>query len=256
MWRLATELSKISKKKMTKDSLKEAVGMVNVARYESRRFVDNCSRIKNGITDATRMFILNSYYFADNILEWTKNLAMLNHELEGCVNANIFANTELKPRVLLMGSPILFPNYKIPFLLETLNLEIAAYVSSESQRIYIKPEEGRHMRLEKLFENVVMAHYNGDCSAAFVNNITMYNYVLYKEKEAPFQGVIFHVLKGQIEYDFELSRYEEYFTSKGIPVFRMETDYKYHDIEQIRIRVEAFAEMLTQGLYRERNHAV
>ena len=37
----------------------------------------------------------------------------------------------------------------------------------------------------------------------------------------------------------------------GIPVFRLETDYQYQDVEQLRIRMEAFSEMLVQRRYRE-----
>ena len=58
------------------------------------------------------------------------------------------------------------------------------------------------------------------------------------------------VLKGQIEYDFELERYEKLFAGYGIPVFRLETDYSYQDIEQLRIRLEAFSEMLAQNRYK------
>ena len=61
------------------------------------------------------------------------------------------------------------------------------------------------------------------------------------------EGIIFHVLKGQIEYDVEMARMEEMFESCEIPVFRLETDYQDHDIEQLRIRLEAFREMLSQA---------
>lgn len=53
------------------------------------------------------------------------------------------------------------------------------------------------------------------------------------------------MLKGQIDYDFEFKRYEDYFVERGIPIYRLETDYNYQDIEQIRIRIEAFLEMLS-----------
>jgi len=65
------------------------------------------------------------------------------------------------------------------------------------------------------------------------------------------EGVVYHVLKGQIEYDFELERFEALFAEHGIPVFRLETDYQYQDVEQLRIRMEAFGEMLTQNRFRE-----
>lgn len=60
-------------------------------------------------------------------------------------------------------------------------------------------------------------------------------------------GILFHVLKGQIEFDFELARIEELAEACGMPVFRLETDYQPQDVEQLRIRAEAFAEMLSQN---------
>ena len=62
----------------------------------------------------------------------------------------------------------------------------------------------------------------------------------------PIDGIVYHVLKGQIEYDFELPRVEEIAAEYGVPVFRLETDYQQQDVEQLRIRMEAFSEMLRQ----------
>ena len=45
---------------------------------------------------------------------------------------------------------------------------------------------------------------------------------------------------------FELPRIEKAAEELDIPVFRLETDYQYQDMEQLRIRMEAFGEMLTQ----------
>ena len=67
----------------------------------------------------------------------------------------------------------------------------------------------------------------------------------YTEETKP-DGILWHVLKGQIEYDFELNRCEKYFEEMALPVIRLETDYQYQDVEQLRIRIEAFGELLTQ----------
>ena len=69
-------------------------------------------------------------------------------------------------------------------------------------------------------------------------------------KSGRIEGVIFHILKGQIEYDFELERFEAMLSKHNIPVFRLETDYQYQDVEQLRIRMEAFSEMLVQNRYK------
>ena len=62
----------------------------------------------------------------------------------------------------------------------------------------------------------------------------------------PVSGIVWHVLKGQIEYDFELPKIEALATEYDVPVIRLETDYQQQDVEQLRIRLEAFAEMLGQ----------
>ena len=70
-------------------------------------------------------------------------------------------------------------------------------------------------------------------------------------KKGGIEGVVYHVLKGQIEYDFELEKIENMLSQYSIPVFRLETDYQYQDVEQLRIRMEAFSEMLVQNRYRK-----
>jgi benzoyl-CoA reductase/2-hydroxyglutaryl-CoA dehydratase subunit BcrC/BadD/HgdB len=60
------------------------------------------------------------------------------------------------------------------------------------------------------------------------------------------EGVLYHVLKGCVIYDFELLRVEALMAELGVPVLRIETDYNPEDIEQLRTRVEAFVEMIRE----------
>jgi benzoyl-CoA reductase/2-hydroxyglutaryl-CoA dehydratase subunit BcrC/BadD/HgdB len=57
-------------------------------------------------------------------------------------------------------------------------------------------------------------------------------------------GVLYHVLKGCVVYDFEVSRVENALRDNQIPLLRVETDYNPEDVEQLRTRIEAFIEML------------
>jgi benzoyl-CoA reductase/2-hydroxyglutaryl-CoA dehydratase subunit BcrC/BadD/HgdB len=45
-------------------------------------------------------------------------------------------------------------------------------------------------------------------------------------------------------YDFEYKRIEEELGQLGIPVIRLESDYNEEDVEQLRIRIEAFIELI------------
>ena len=98
---------------------------------------------------------------------------------------------------------------------------------------------------DKFVENV----YRNDASPAYVKNDSLYRQIVKLVSENQIDGVVYHVLKGQIEYDFELGRFEKLFENMDIPVFRLETDYNYQDVEQLRIRLEAFSEVLNQRTY-------
>lgn len=91
--------------------------------------------------------------------------------------------------------------------------------------------------------------FTSDASPAYVKNDSLYEQIVKLISEKGIDGIVYHVLKGQIEYDFELGRFEKIFEGMDIPVFRLETDYNYQDVEQLRIRLEAFSEVLDQGKY-------
>ncbi len=64
------------------------------------------------------------------------------------------------------------------------------------------------------------------------------------------QGVIYHCLKfcDQYQYDYPLLR--KRLEETGIPVLRIETDYREGDSGQLQTRVEAFVEMLNEKVRR------
>ncbi len=58
-------------------------------------------------------------------------------------------------------------------------------------------------------------------------------------------GIIYYLLKGQVSEAYEAERMEELAIEQGIPFLCVETDYTDTDSEQLKIRVEAFYEMLS-----------
>ena len=57
-------------------------------------------------------------------------------------------------------------------------------------------------------------------------------------------GVIYHVLRGCLVYDYEYQRIEDMLEKMGVKVLRVETDYSEEDVEQLKIRLEAFLEVI------------
>lgn len=227
------------KRPLTKRVLQKSQEQILMVKRQIQDFMEVSQGTMSG---SARMFILGSYYCADNLSEWSFQLECLTARLR---KEQTHRNNE-KSKVLLLGSPVYFPNYKVPFLIEEVGLELflqADYTSLSMQNC---------IGLESMQKEFAAdAFYRNDASSAYVKNDSLYEYIAKLLIEKKIDGVVYHVLKGQIEYDFELGRFEELFEKLDIPVFRLETDYNYQDIEQLRIRLEAFSEILNQRRYRK-----
>lgn len=182
-----------------------------------------------------RMAVLDSFYMTRDLEEWQEKLDALTAALSSGGTA-----PQSRPRVLLAGSPIYVPNYKIPFLLLGAGLEICAYVDSNTALLE------RDLSGKTTLETLAEYYFDQNVSAAFVNNVALHDAIAAQVEQTHPDGVIWHVLKGQIEYDFELARNEAGLEARDLPVIRLETDYQDQDVEQLRIRMEAFAELLAQ----------
>lgn len=254
MENLAEKLCDHTGQRMTKKKLSQATQLVETARKLMRDFIQVCHQKDGLISGALRMAVLNSYYYTTDLKGWCGHLRKLNLEL--LENREVISGKEKnKPKVLLMGSPVYLPNYKIPFLIGDIGLQIGAVLDSSTQKAYAS--SGRRNTSKKdPFMAIIETHYRYDCSAAYAQNEMLFQSARWHLEQGGIDGVVFHVLKGQIEYDFELERFEQLFETVNIPVFRLETDYQYQDVEQLRIRMEAFMEMLAHNRYREEKRAV
>ena len=152
-----------------------------------------------------------------------------------------------QPSVMILGSPVVFPNYKVPQLITSAGMKITAIADSLSLGASVAaPKIKAFTSAGSLLQQIAQTHLKTIASGARVNNEGLYAYFMHLVRQLHPDGIVCHILKGQIEYDFELPRIEKAAEELDIPVFRLETDYQYQDMEQLRIRMEAFGEMLTQ----------
>jgi len=188
-------------------NIKKATLLMEEVACAIRKFTLLSSKRSDVATGSLRMLVLGSFFMTQDVKTWLARLEKLSQEL----SCHAESPTRQNPRMLVIGSPIYFPCYKIPFLLEDIGIDMCGFSHEVS---------GAHIRSDSLWE-------------------TLQTQI---ETLRP-DGIIWHILKGQIEYDFELLRLEE--RLMDLPVFRLETDYQYQDVEQLRVRIEAFAELLS-----------
>lgn len=247
----AEALSKHTGKRFTLRALRRGAGLVAQAHEELRRF-RTLTETHPGLMSAPwRLLVGFSYYCARDIPEWIELLACLNDRIEQC---HVYKPDSTNGDVLLMGSPVYFPNDKLPVLLQEVGLHIAAHLDYTTHRTdaALPPEAVERLTLASL----ARCFYQMDCSAGYAKNDTLQTAAVSLLDSHSIDGVVYCVLKGQIEYDFELERVERLCGKRKIPVFRLETDYNQQDVEQLRIRMEAFMELLRQNRIRKEVRAV
>jgi Benzoyl-CoA reductase/2-hydroxyglutaryl-CoA dehydratase subunit, BcrC/BadD/HgdB len=236
-----------TKTRITKNTVLSAIRRVSNARRALTAFLQISRDRPDVVPAAARLLVQDSYYRTSHLDEWTFRLQGLTEQIRlQCGKGSCHAQN--RPRIAVMGSPIVFPNYKIPFLVQDAGLHLTDVIDSTALKQHLLYGNGSLTgSSDRIIRNVASTWYQRAASHTFVRNDELYRFVSWRMQKGDIEGVVYHVLKGQIAHDFELERFEALFAEYGIPVFRLETDYQYQDIEQLRIRLEAFSEMLTQN---------
>lgn len=245
---LAEKIGKHTGKHLTGRNLRNAVKKVVRAHRFWHRFQTIAHTASGFISDEAVLLVEQCMYFADSLDEWMIHVSRLIGELDELSRRFVMTQKD-QPKVIVLGSPVVFPNYKVLQLISAAGMRIAAVADSLSLEADLTVSGSKRLiSSERLLDQIVSDHLRATSSGARVNNEGLYSYFLHLVRELHPDGIVYHILKGQIEYDFELPYIEKAAEELDIPVFRLETDYQYQDVEQLRIRMEAFGEMLTQKI--------
>ena len=171
------------------------------------------------------VYLFNSYYFANDILQWSNNINKLTNKLkEKATKTN-------DKKLLLIGSPIYFPNYKILNECDAFSLNVKYVIHEDVTAIK------RYLSIDKnrmTIKSLAAFYYDSFNDKELVSNVI-------NSKEV--KGIIYHKLKGDIR-NINYEMINKLLVNKNIPILRMETTYSYQDIEKLRFKFEAFKEIL------------
>lgn len=189
------------------------------------------------------MVAANAFSFME-VEAWTRAMVTLNDELAQRQSRPVCPVRA--PRILIAGSPVIFPNLKLPNLIEELGAILVADESCVGERALYDPvghpERNLRAQLTALAARTLMPCICPSFAPNEDRLVTLRRMIASHRVD----GVVYHVLKGCVVYDFEVGRVEATLKALQIPVVRIETDYSPEDVEQLRTRIEAFVEMLVQ----------
>ena len=149
-----------------------------------------------------------------------------------------------RPPILLTGSPIVFPNYKLLHLIENAGMAIAADDICSLERTFPGAVTFEDKSEYGLLRALAERNHKACICPTFADNQRRINGILNILEKEKIKGIIFHVLKGCHPYDMESGMLEIQLKEKGYRFLKIETDYVKEDEQNIVTRLEAFRRTL------------
>lgn len=239
----ATAIEDISGRRITKKGLNEAVMKTNRARAEFRRF-NNFRKSAHTLIYGKDAFVVANTYFFDDIERWTDAIAKLNDELEDRAAKGISVANKHAPRILFTGSPVIFPNLKLPLLIEQAGgVIVADEVCSSTRPLY----DSVTFDEENLYDMIpaIADRYLKPCTCpCLVRNEDRKRKLLQMVKDFGVDGIVYQAFSGCHLYEMEHKGICKVLETEGIPMLYIETDYSPEDTGQLSTRIEAFMESI------------
>jgi benzoyl-CoA reductase/2-hydroxyglutaryl-CoA dehydratase subunit BcrC/BadD/HgdB len=251
LYRLIPILEDVTGQQVTTHSLAESINQKGYAQYEMSRFLAYRQHNPPLLHGTQVMAVMNAFAYMQP-MEWAEHMRRLNDELAARLERKQFAAKANRPRILVTGSPIMYPNLKIPLLIEEMGGMLMADETCMGERALYDPLTVTDRSFDGMMR-ALAGRYTRPCTCpTFTDNRQRIFRIKQMIKDHQIQGVIYHVLRGCLVYDYEYPVLEEELEKEGIPIIRVESDYNEEDVEQLRIRIEAFIELLKLKAFSEK----
>ncbi|MEA5020315.1 MAG: double-cubane-cluster-containing anaerobic reductase [Gordonibacter sp.] len=239
----ASEVEEVTGRSLTVENLDAAIKLVNekrraLARVFEARKATNCIPLSG--KDALLMMQIA---FFDDPARCAEKANALADELEQRVKEGVSVFPAGTKRLLVTGTPLAIPNWKLHHIVETSGAAIVCEEMCTGTRYFENLVDERATTLENQFAALSERYMKNNC-ACFTPNPGRVDDVVRMAREYQVDGVIDANLKFCTLYNVEKSAVAEALEAEGIPVLALETDYADNDAEQLRTRIGAFVEML------------
>ncbi len=246
--KLKEEIESFTGVKITANRLKSAIKLTHRATRAFRR-LQNLRKGRPVIMGRDAMLV-NQTAMWDDLERWSMKAEELCAELERRAKENVWACSPNAPRVMITGTPIIWPdNWKLPNIIEEAKPQgviVADELCSGDRFLYdpVGVDEGTMDDLLEAIAERYLLPSTCPCFTSEKGNEDRVNWLVNRVKEWNVGGVIYYVYRGCMLYAMEYMRIKKVLDQLNVPVYYLDTDYTREDVGQIKTRVEAFLEML------------
>jgi benzoyl-CoA reductase/2-hydroxyglutaryl-CoA dehydratase subunit BcrC/BadD/HgdB len=187
--------------------------------------------------------LIEQIAFYDEPSRFADKVNILCDELEERVQAGQGVGSMASPRIMVSGTPMALPNWKIHNLIESAGAVVVNEESCIGSRYFkdlIAEDEGD---MEQQLSNLTERYMQIDCSC-FTPNDERVDQVLKEYRQSKAQGILHYSLQFCHTYNIEEIKIREACEQQGIPYLSIESDYSTEDVGQLQTRIEAFLEQI------------
>jgi benzoyl-CoA reductase/2-hydroxyglutaryl-CoA dehydratase subunit BcrC/BadD/HgdB len=235
-------IEKLTGNKITTAKLAEAIKLVNNRRRALQRLY-NLRKANPVPISGLDALLVTQISFYDDPARDTQMINALCDELDKRVALGEGVFPKDAPRILISGSPMAIPNWKLHHLIESAGAAVVCEESCTGTRHFAKlvPENGE--TVDEMLDNLAERYLDINC-ACFTPNEGRLDDIVRLAKEYKADGVIHYNLQFCHTYANEAVRVQDRLEKDGIPLLRIETDYSDEDAGQLRTRIDAFLETI------------
>lgn len=228
--------------KVTAESLSESIKLINNKRKALSRLYE-CRKADKVPISGRDALVISQIAFYDDPARFTQMTNKLCDELEQRIKDGISVVKEGTKRILLTGTPLAVPNWKLHNIIETSGAVVVCEEMCTGTRYFENLVDETKTTVDEQIDALANRYMGINC-ACFTPNTGRIDDIIRLAKEYKVDGVIDVNLKFCSLYDVEGYTVERALKEASIPVMGIETDYTDNDAEQLRTRIGAFIEMI------------
>lgn len=228
--------------KVTAESLNESIKLINNKRKALSRLYE-CRKADKVPISGRDALVISQIAFYDDPARFTQMTNKLCDELEQRIKDGVSVVKEGTKRILLTGTPLAVPNWKLHNIIETSGAVVVCEEMCTGTRYFENLVDETKTTIDEQIDALANRYMVINC-ACFTPNTGRIDDIIRLAKEYKVDGVIDVNLKFCSLYDVEGYTVERALKEACIPVMGIETDYTDNDAEQLRTRIGAFIEMI------------
>ena len=239
----AEELRGVTGRKLTRKNLKAALARTQRAE-RAFRAMDGFRRASPSVLLGKDAFLVVNAYFFDDLDRWCEAVETLNGELGERLEKAVRAVQKKAPRIVFTGSPPIFPNLKLPLLIERAGGVVVSDETCSANRMLYDMTAVDEWLVNDMVDSLADKYLKPCTCPIFTKNEDRQRRLLELVRNFSADGVVYQAFAGCQVYEMEQRSVARTLNEQGIPMLYVETDYSPDDEGQLSTRVEAFLESI------------